>query len=211
MKKKSIHQKTNYNPKLIFIRYILIIILILFFLNKSFSTPLSIILTKISYYFLKTFTQVTLINNQITFPDGSTFLIIKECIASSAYILISIIFLSIPINPKITYKPILKSYLIFTIFNTLRIFLLMTIHIKLGQTIFDLIHIAFYEFISGIGVAIIIIYYLKKLKIKKIYPFYSDIIYLISQIKKKKNTPPKYLKFPLPPKKKNQKINTKKN
>ena len=85
-------------------------------------------------------------------------------------------------NTKKIYKAILKSYLIFTVLNFLRIIILMSVFIYLGKETFDKIHVIFYEFVSGIMVACVVIYYLKKHKIRKIYPFFSDIKHLISQI-----------------------------
>lgn len=178
--------KQENNPKILLTRYIIVSILILIFLSDIFTQNLSKLLTLISYYYLSIFTNVQLIDNQLIFPNGAIFLIIKECVAISAYILISIIFLTLPINPKKIYKEILNSYFVFTIFNLVRILILMTVHIKLGETAFNQIHVLFYEFISGVGVAIIVIYYLKKLKIKKMYPVISDIIYLIKEIFKTK-------------------------
>jgi len=176
----------NFDSKIMIIRYLLIVILIAFFLSNIFNIISSNFVTRLSYYFLQTFTQVKLVNLELIFPDGSIFLVIKECLAASAYILITLVFLSIPIDLKIIIKSILGSYIVFTIFNILRIFILMFVHVRFGEQIFDLVHLAFYEFISGIGAGIIIIYYLYKYKIKKIYPFFSDIKYLILEISKLK-------------------------
>lgn len=178
--------KPNYDEKILFFRYITLSILILFFLSEIFYNNMANLLTNISYNFLTLFQNVQLINNEIILKNGHIFLIIKECVAISAYILISLIFLSIPINTIKIYKSILKCYLIFTILNLLRIIILMIIFIFLGEEIFNKIHILFYEFVSGIMVSLVIIYYLKKHKIRKIYPFYSDVKYLISQINIKK-------------------------
>jgi exosortase/archaeosortase family protein len=139
-------------------------------------------LTSLSYYYLTLFTNVQLINNEIILENGHIFLIIKECVAISGYILISLIFLSIPISTQKIYKSILKSYFIFTILNFLRIIILMTVFIFLGEETFNQLHRLFYEFVSGVMVSGVVIYYLKKHQIKKVYPFYSDIRFLILEI-----------------------------
>jgi exosortase/archaeosortase family protein len=178
--------KPDYNEKLLFIRYSILSILIIFFLSEYFTKPMENILTNLSYYYLTLFTNVQLINNEIILENGHIFLIIKECVAISAYILISLIFLSIPINTKKIYKSILKSYFIFTILNLLRIVILMTVFIFLGEETFDKIHVLFYEFVSGVMVSGVVIYYLKKHKIRKVYPFFSDMKFLILEIKNHK-------------------------
>ena len=172
----------NFDFKIIFLRYSLILMLTIFFLSEVFVNIVSFILIKLSYYFLKTFTDVMLINQELVFPNGAIFLIVKECIATSAYILITLIFLSIPIHPKDIYRSILKSYIVFTIFNIIRIFILMFVNIKFGEQMFNMIHLAFYEIISAIGAAVIIIYYLRKQKIRRLYPFVSDMKHLIFEV-----------------------------
>ncbi|NQZ85486.1 MAG: pacearchaeosortase [Nanoarchaeales archaeon] len=177
--------KPDFNPKLLLVRYVMLSILINFFLSEIFYNTVANILTYSSYYFLLIFENVQLIGNNITLENGDIFLIVKECVAISAYILISLIFLSIPISTKKIYKAILKSYLIFTVLNFLRIIILMSVFIYLGKETFDKIHVIFYEFVSGIMVAFVVIYYLKKHKIRKIYPFFSDVKYLLLEIMKK--------------------------
>jgi exosortase/archaeosortase family protein len=177
--------KPNYNEKLLLLRYSILGLLIFFFLSEIFYSNVGNMLTSLSYYYLTLVTNVQLINNEIILENGHIFLIIKECVAISAYILISLIFLSIPISTKKIYKSILKSYFIFTILNFLRIIILMTVFIFLGEETFNQIHILFYEFVSGVMVSGVVIYYLKKHQIKKIYPFYSDIKFLILEIYKK--------------------------
>lgn len=178
--------KPDYDEKILFFRYVSLSILILFFLSEIFYNNIANLLTNVSYYFLTLFQNVQLINNEIILENGHIFLVIRECVAISAYILISLIFLSIPINTKKIYKSILKCYMIFTFLNLLRILILMIIFIFLGEEIFNKVHIIFYEFVSGIMVSIVIIYYLRKHKIRKVYPFISDVKHLVKQIHTKK-------------------------
>ncbi len=164
--------KPNFDEKLLFSRYIILSLLILFFLSEIFYNNVANFLTYTSYLFLTIFENVTLIDGNIILENGHIFLIIKECVAISAYILISLIFLSIPIDTKKIYKSILKSYLIFTVLNYLRIIILMTVYIFLGQETFDKIHVLFYEFVSGVMVSIVVIYYLKKTQNQKSLSFF---------------------------------------
>jgi exosortase/archaeosortase family protein len=169
----------------IFIRYFLIFVLIIIFLSNFFNNVLIEIFTFIAYYFLLLFAKVQIIDNFLLINNTYTFIIIKECIASSAYIFIAFILLSLPIRLKKNLMILLKSVIVFTIVNLVRILFLMWIHIVYGTNVYDKFHLIFYEGVSGVLVALIIIYYLKKEKIKKIYPIVTDIKYLIKIIRKK--------------------------
>jgi exosortase/archaeosortase family protein len=166
-------------------RYLLLLLLIFFFQTDFFNNILIVIFTFISYLVLKNVTQVDLLNNSLLINNEHTFLIVEECIAPSAYILISFIFLSLPIDVKKNFSILLRSLIIFTIINLIRILLLMLIHIIYGVNTFEQLHLIFYEGVSGIILVFIIIYYLKKEKIKKLYPIITDIKKLVIVFKKK--------------------------
>ena len=55
----------------------------------------------------------------------------------------------------------------------------MFIHIIYGEYVFNLVHLAFYEFVFGIAVGLIIIYYLYKYKIRRVFSFLTDVKYLL--------------------------------
>ena len=179
--KKQNHSK----EKNIFTRYVLLFILIFFFQSELFLNSMSTLFTYLSYLFLKLFTNVELINNALYISENNyMFLIVKECIAASAYILISIIFFTIPLNLKKTSKMFLKSIILLSVFNLLRIFFLMWIHVTFGADYYERYHLLFYDALSGIVTALIIIYYLRKEKVKNVYPVITDLNYLIKFYKK---------------------------
>ncbi|MCA9460229.1 MAG: hypothetical protein KC550_06800, partial [Nanoarchaeota archaeon] len=137
----------------------------------------------ISYYFLNFFVSTELINGDLILEGKNRFIIVKECIAPNAYILIGIIFMTLPVSFKTLRKILFKSILIFTFFNLVRILFLMWVHVIFGAYYFEKYHLVFYEGLSGIVTALIIIYYLRKEKIKKVYPVLSDVKYLLNSIR----------------------------
>jgi len=60
------------------------------------------------------------------------------------------------------------------------------IYIRYGSALFIEIHSIFYEFFSGIILGLIIFYFLKVGKVKKVYPFITDIVFLLDFLKLKK-------------------------
>lgn len=180
MTKKNILELKETN---IFLRYISIVILIVIFLSNAFLDFFIWLFTIISYYFLQLFIGVELIDLKLHLTNNYIFIVVKECIAPSAYILITLIFLTLPLKFSKIIKPYLYSILIFSLFNLIRILFLMWVHITFGAEYFDKYHLIFYQGLSGIVVALIVIYYLRKNKIKKVYPVYSDLKYLTENIK----------------------------
>ena len=171
----------------IFLRYIFLVFLIIIFLSDFFLNVIIFLFNWISYYFLNIFVSTELINGDLILDGKNKFIIVRECIAPSAYILIGIIFMTLPVAFKTLSKILLKSVLVFTLFNLIRILFLMWVHIIFGAYYFEKYHLVFYEGLSGIVTALIIIYYLRKEKIRKVYPIFSDIKYLIDSIRNGKN------------------------
>ncbi|MFW6285547.1 MAG: hypothetical protein ACOC16_00075 [Nanoarchaeota archaeon] len=184
---RKISNKFDFQNKYFYIlfRYLLLIFLIFFFQTDFFNNILIVIFTFISYFLLKNVTQVELLENSLLINNEYLFLIVEECIAPSAYIFISLIFLSIPIEMKNIFNILIRSIILFSFINFIRIFLLMLTHIYYGVILFEKLHMIFYEIVSGIILFFIIIYYLKKEKIRKKYPFISDIQRLIFSFRKK--------------------------
>lgn len=168
----------------ILIRYITLLFLIFIFQTEIFNKIISTIFNFIAYLFLNTFTQ-TILQDQILYINNEfIFLIVKECIAASAYIFIATILLTMPIKLKTNFNILYKALIVFTIVNLIRILFLMWTNLILGETTFNNIHLIFYEGVSGIMVALIIIYFLRRNKIRKIYPVLTDIKHLFSLYKK---------------------------
>lgn len=153
------------------------------FLLSYFSNFLSLIFTNLSYLFLKLFFDVNLVNNSIIFSIHQ-FLIVDSCVGISAYILLTFLFFSLNINKKTLFKCWSYSIILFTIANFLRIILLMITFILFGKNFFESIHLLFFEFLTGVLVALIFLYFYKKFKIKQ-KPLIDDYIYLFSKFKKK--------------------------
>ena len=168
----------------IFIRYLSLLILMYIFLGEVFSEMMTSFLSALSLFFLNTFTTATLSEGIIFLPNNTLFLIVRECVTPSAYVLISMIFFTMPIKIKKLAKIWFYSILLFTLFNILRIFILMWVHQIMGTEYFDQFHLVFYQGLTGIVTALIVIYFLHKEKIKRIYPLFSDIRYLIKTLKK---------------------------
>ncbi len=168
----------------IFFRYFFLIILFLIILSTFFSSILSYIFTQISLFYLNFITPTILIQNILILKQQQfRYEIVSACLGLSAYILISIISFTLPLSIKKSLKLFFEMVLIFTFFNLIRILFFMTIHTIYGRAIFDKFHIIFYEGLTGILVAIIIIFFLYKNKIKKIYPILTDVNFLLKEIK----------------------------
>lgn len=180
-------QKLKYKKEIsIFIRYIFILFSVYLFLSEIFLNILMTSFSYISYLFLKLFTTPTLSENIISLPENIKFLVVKECIAPNAYMLITLVFFSLPIELKILFRIWIKSILWFSFFNLIRILLLMFIHVEFGLVWFDKVHLLFYEGLSGVVTALIIIYYLRREKIKGVFPIYTDVKYLVELLNSKK-------------------------
>ena len=65
--------------------------------------------------------------------------------------------------------------------NVLRIDLLLIILIEGGSDSFDKVHLLFWNFVSGVYVAFVWIFLVKKFKVSEI-PIWNDIIYLYESI-----------------------------
>lgn len=114
---------------------------------------------------------------------GSTFTFIEACIAGSAYYLLWLLVLStksIKIINRI--KIIGFGFLMIFIMNLVRIFILILIDLNYGEEWFNLIHLFFWKIFVSFYVVGVWFFLTKVYKVKSI-PIYSDIIYLIKEIK----------------------------
>lgn len=110
MKKKKISFYDTEEFSITF-RYITLFGLTYFFLSSFFLDFMIEIFLYMSYYFLKIFTQVNLVDGILYLSNNYQFLIVKECIAPSAYILISLVFLTLPVKLEKIYLIWFKSIL----------------------------------------------------------------------------------------------------
>lgn len=166
----------------IFIRYSILLIigilgLKLFYLLFTFITVYTV------YFFLNLFFDATLISDVILI-NNLPIEIIGPCVAGSAYYLLLILNLSIPeIKFSNRIKILFFSFLILFIINILRIILLSVLLI-FGLSFFDMTHKLFWYGGSTIFVVGIWFLSIKIFKIKKI-PFYSDVKFLLKNLRKK--------------------------
>ncbi len=176
----------------IFKRYITLFLFSLIFLLNFFTDFLIYILNKLTFILLSLFYNIS-IQNQIILITNSSFEITKECVANHGYILIAILIFTFPFKFKESVLIFLKSSIYFTIFNLIRIIILILIQIIFGQYYFDLTHMIFYEFLSAIISSLIVLHQIKlnkknliqkPKKQERTLPFFTDLNYLIKIIKK---------------------------
>ena len=171
--------RKNYNPFSILIRYLIL-------LGLMFSLPLIYkILTPLTIYptifLLKLFYQVSYLNSMIILNSKTIIYIIPACIAGSAYLLLLILNLSLPMSLKKRIRTILFSLTLLLSLNILRIFSL-TILYDNSFRFFDITHKLFWYGLSTLFVILIWFYTVKKFNIKEI-PIYTDIKYLSKKSK----------------------------
>jgi len=106
--------------------------------------------------------------------DYDTYInLIPACIAGSAYLLLLILNLTVPMNLKKRIQSILLSFLILLVLNILRIFILSVLYHN-SAPFFDFTHALFWYLLSTLFVIGIWFYIVKIFSIKEI-PIYSDI------------------------------------
>ncbi len=186
MKKKKrgkvINKKSILNKNLIRIpiRY-LILLTLMFTLPVIYAifTPLTV---KPTAFLLDLFYNIILDNNIILIDFRTTIKIIPACVAGSAYLLLLILNLTVPMEIKKRIKTILLSFLILLILNIARIFFL-AIWYHESIPFFDFTHKLFWYGLSTLFVVAIWFFIAKKFSIKQI-PVYSDMKGLTRGMKK---------------------------
>ena len=166
----------------ILIRYFILLVAALpdFGIFYFVFTPLTIYAV---YFILSMFFNVSLMKDVILISGRFPIQIIGACVAGSAYYLLLILNLSTPgIKFVKRMKMISFSFLVFLVFNILRIVLLSSIFVN-GSPAFDIVHLASWYFGSVILVVLIWFAEVKFFKIKEI-PFYSDVKKMFGQFKK---------------------------
>ena len=165
----------------IFLRYLILLgfMFTLPIIYKIF-TPLTIYPTAFLLkllYTIQTQGDLIIINN-------ATFIrIIPACVAGSAYLLLLIINLTVPMSLKKRINTLLVSFLILLGLNILRIFLLSILYYN-STPYFNFTHKLFWYGLSTVFVIAIWFYAAKRFAIKAI-PVYSDFKALMKGIKKK--------------------------
>ena len=142
-----------------------------------------------SYFILNLFYDVLIIGNSLGI-NNIGFKFIEACVAGAAYYLL---FLLVIGTKDLSWKKGLKMFFLGVLLilgmNVLRISILVNIAVELGKNYFDSVHLLFWNFVSGIYIAIVWIILVKLFKVKKI-PYYSDLKYFYdkSLLKKRKKS-----------------------
>lgn len=166
------------------IRYTLMLSVTFIFLSTTFTQIMIKIFSTLIFLIYLPFTKVEIINeNLLMFENGSSFLLIEQCIAASGYLILFIFIFAINFEFKKIALLSLKLFLIFTLFNLMRILSLIYLELLFSKEIFDFAHFIFFEVLSAF-VTVLLLVILLKTQTRKEIPFYSDITYLLSQIKK---------------------------
>ena len=156
----------------ILVRYLILTLIALpnLWLFYLIFTPLTIYPV---FFLLSLFFSASLVNNLILLENTFPIEIISACIAGSAYYLLLILNLSIPMKINKRLKILLFTFLSLLVLNILRIFLLSLVFVS-GASLFDITHELFWYLGSTIFVVGIWFAGIKIFKIKEI-PFYSDL------------------------------------
>lgn len=174
-------------PFWIFIRYLILIFLGIpnLWIFYLIFTPLTIYLV---YFLLSLFFNTTLSGNLISLNNIFPIEIIPACVAGSAYYLLLILNLSIPMKINKRLKILAFSFLSLLAINILRIFLLSLLFAS-RTSFFDITHELFWYFGSIVFVVGIWFAGIKIFKVEGI-PFYSDLkkIGLLKHLKKTKKS-----------------------
>lgn len=130
---------------------------------------------------LSFFSEAVSVDQFIIFQD-TLFEVARACVAGSAYYLLFILSMSVPLEAVKRLKVIAYSFGLFFIVNVLRIVIMALI---VGHTYFNEIHMFSWNVFSTLFVVFIWFSAVKIFKIKSI-PFYTDISSVIKPIKKSK-------------------------
>ncbi|MBS3093222.1 pacearchaeosortase [Candidatus Pacearchaeota archaeon] len=177
-KKKISHRKNNSHTsssiKEICIRYSILLFLAIFSLPVIYKIfkPLTIFPV---YYLLKLSYNIQLINDYLIIGD-TIIQIIPACIAGSAYLLLIILNLSVPMKTKKRVHTLTFSILLLLIINILRIFFFALLYHN-NFRYFNITHKITWYFLSIVFVIAIWFATIAIFKIKEI-PFYTDVKYL---------------------------------
>ena len=154
----------------------LLIILIVTINYPLFYVILSPITVYLSYFILGLFYDVLLIGSSIGI-NGAGFRFIEACVAPAAYYLLFILIIGLK---DLDWKKGLKMFFLGSLLilgmNLLRIIILIVLDVEFGKDYFDAVHLIFWNFVSGVYIALVWIFLVKKFKVSKI-PYYSDLKY----------------------------------
>jgi len=177
MKIKRILGKKSFD---ILLRYLFLLILVVFSLPLIYRifTPLTI---NVSAALLNSLYKIVVYNDIIVINSLTFIQIIPACVAGSAYLLLLILNLTVPMEFKRRIHAILLSFLILFVLNILRIFLLSILYHN-NVPYVDFTHKLFWYVLSTVFVVFIWFLVVKIFSIKEI-PAYTDFKYLMKKAK----------------------------
>ena len=136
------------------------------------------------YWFLNLFYEASMENFVVSIVGCYPIEIVGACVAGSAYLLFLILNLSTPNIKAIKRLKLLGiAFGSFLVLNIIRI-LILSFLIITESTAFEFVHSFFWFFISVAFVVGVWFYEVRKFNIKDI-PFYTDIKFILKEIKKK--------------------------
>jgi exosortase/archaeosortase family protein len=144
-------------------------------------TPLAILFSSL---LLKIFYSVSISNNIILIDNVTKIEIISACVAGSAYLFLLILNLLTQMQLKKRINTVLFSFSLLLTLNILRIFFLSILYHE-NNPFFDFTHKLFWFVLSTLFVVFIWFFTVRLFKISEI-PVYSDVLYLMNIIKKKR-------------------------
>jgi len=143
-------------------------------------TPLTVYT---SYFFLLPL-EPSVVDGIKLVIQGQVFNITEACVAGFAYYLFFLLTMLTKDIQRIRF--IIFGFGLIFLMNVLRIILLVYIYHFYGAEYFEMLHLLFWRFISGIYVALVWIFLVKRYKVKSI-PIYDDLKYLYERSFFKKN------------------------
>jgi exosortase/archaeosortase family protein len=163
-----------------FLRYLIILALGIF---MSVFYILFLPLTIYPSTFLLSLFYKAIVSGSTIFIGNATIVLVEACIAGSAYYLLLLLNLSVPMKLKKRIYSLLFSFALFLVINILRIFIFSVLFLASFQY-FDLTHKIVWYALSGVIVFLVWIITIKTFKVKEI-PFYTDLKSLYKKTKKK--------------------------
>lgn len=169
----------------IFVRYLVLVLIGIpnLWLFYTIFTPLTVYPV---LFLLGLFYDTVLLGNVILVNNFFPIEIISACVAGSAYYLLLILNLSIPMEIKKRIKLLAFSFASLLFINILRIFIFSLIFIS-GKSFFDFTHILFWYLGSVVFVVGIWFAGVKIFKVKAV-PVYSDLQTILNKTKNRKRS-----------------------
>ena len=164
---------------LILVRYLILLALV-FSLEVIYKIFTPITIYPIIWLLRILFDSVILNGSFILINFEKPIEIISACIGSSAYLLLLILNLSVPMQARKRIYSLIVSILLFLALNVLRIVLFASLYVN-SFKYFDFTHKIFWYAFSTLFVVLIWFFVVRFYNVKDI-PIYSDLKYLIRKI-----------------------------